>query len=119
MEIALILLGLLVAILFVGLADLTNKVAALERQAGINRGGKHGNTQGQYLVAVKWRVHVLVHDKPRYQGELGSADLDCTVFNPSYCQHNKKRHYRTSVMPTEKLTNEAIIAWKNNIRKPN
>lgn len=43
MTIALILLGLLVAILFVGLADLTNKVAALERQAGINRGGKHGN----------------------------------------------------------------------------
>lgn len=42
MTIALILLGLLVAILFVGLADLTNKVAALERQAGINRGGKHG-----------------------------------------------------------------------------
>lgn len=24
------------------LADLTNKVAALEKQAGINRGGKHG-----------------------------------------------------------------------------
>lgn len=43
MEIALILLGLLVAILFVGLADLTNKVAALEKQAGINRGGRHGN----------------------------------------------------------------------------
>jgi hypothetical protein len=42
MGIALILLGLLVAILFVGLADLTNKVAALEKQAGINRGGKHG-----------------------------------------------------------------------------
>ena len=42
MTIAVILLGLLVAILFVGLADLTNKVAALERQAGINRGGKHG-----------------------------------------------------------------------------
>lgn len=46
MIIAVILLGLLVAILFVGLADLTNKVAALEHQAGINRGGKHGNTQG-------------------------------------------------------------------------
>lgn len=25
------------------LADLANKVAALEKQAGINRGGKHGN----------------------------------------------------------------------------
>lgn len=43
MGIALILLGLLIAILFIGLADLTNKVAALEKQAGINRGGKHGN----------------------------------------------------------------------------
>lgn len=43
MIIAVILLGLLVAILFIGLADLTNKVAALEKQAGINRGGKHGN----------------------------------------------------------------------------
>lgn len=43
MTIALILLGLLVAILFIGLADLTNKVAALEKQAGIKRGGKHGN----------------------------------------------------------------------------
>lgn len=43
MTIAVILLGLLVAILFVGLADLTNKVAALEKQAGINRGGRHGN----------------------------------------------------------------------------
>lgn len=43
MTIAVILLGLLVAILFIGLADLTNKVAALEKQAGINRGGKHGN----------------------------------------------------------------------------
>lgn len=43
MGIALILLGLLVAVLFIGLADLTNKVAALEKQAGINRGGKHGN----------------------------------------------------------------------------
>lgn len=43
MTIALILLGLLVVILFVGLADLTNKVAALEKQAGINRGGRHGN----------------------------------------------------------------------------
>lgn len=42
MGIAIALLGLLVVILFVGLADLTNKVAALERQAGINRGGKHG-----------------------------------------------------------------------------
>lgn len=46
MTIAVILLALLVVILFIGLADLTNKVAALERQAGINRGGKHGNTQG-------------------------------------------------------------------------
>lgn len=46
MTIAVILLGLLVAILFIGLADLTNKVAALEKQAGINRGGKYGNTQG-------------------------------------------------------------------------
>lgn len=43
MTIAVILLGLLVAVLFVGLVDLTNKVAALEKQAGINRGGKHGN----------------------------------------------------------------------------
>lgn len=43
MTIAVILLGLLVAILFIGLADLTNKVAALEKQAGINRGGRHGN----------------------------------------------------------------------------
>ena len=43
MIIAVILLGLLVAILFVGLADLANKVAALEKQAGINRGGRHGN----------------------------------------------------------------------------
>lgn len=43
MAIAVFLLGLLVAVLFVGLADLTNKVAALEKQAGINRGGKHGN----------------------------------------------------------------------------
>lgn len=43
MGIALILLALLVVILFVGLADLTNKVAALEKQAGINRGGRHGN----------------------------------------------------------------------------
>lgn len=42
MGIALILLGLLVAILFVGLADLTNKVAAFERQAGLKRGAKHG-----------------------------------------------------------------------------
>lgn len=43
MAIAVFLLGLLVAVLFVGLVDLTNKVAALEKQAGINRGGKHGN----------------------------------------------------------------------------
>lgn len=43
MAIAVFLLGLLVAVLFIGLADLTNKVAALEKQAGINRGGKHGN----------------------------------------------------------------------------
>lgn len=42
MGIALILLGLLIAILFIGLADLTNKVAALERQAGLKRGAKHG-----------------------------------------------------------------------------
>lgn len=42
MAIAVFLLGLLVAVLFVGLVDLTNKVAALEKQAGINRGGKHG-----------------------------------------------------------------------------
>lgn len=42
MGIAIALLGLLVAILFVGLADLTNKVAVLERQAGLKRGGKHG-----------------------------------------------------------------------------
>ncbi|MGJ4063496.1 hypothetical protein ACLOFA_00805 [Limosilactobacillus mucosae] len=43
MAIAIALLGLLVAVLFIGLADLTNKVAALEKQAGINRGGKLGN----------------------------------------------------------------------------
>lgn len=43
MTIAVILLALLVMTLFIGLADLTNKVAALEKQAGINRGGKHGN----------------------------------------------------------------------------
>lgn len=43
MAIAIALLGLLVAVLFIGLADMTNKVAALEKQAGINRGGKHGN----------------------------------------------------------------------------
>lgn len=44
MEIAVALLGLLIAILFVGLADLTNKVAALERRVGMQRGGaKHGN----------------------------------------------------------------------------
>ena len=43
MAIAIALLGLLGAVLFIGLADLTNKVAALEKQAGINRGGKHGN----------------------------------------------------------------------------
>lgn len=43
MAIAIALLGLLVAVLFIGLVDLTNKVAALEKQAGINRGGKHGN----------------------------------------------------------------------------
>lgn len=42
MTIAVILLGLLVAILFIGLADLTNKVAALEKQAGLKRGVKHG-----------------------------------------------------------------------------
>lgn len=42
MIIAVILLALLVVILFIGLADLTNKVATLEKQAGINRGGKHG-----------------------------------------------------------------------------
>lgn len=43
MGIALILLGLLVAVLFIGLVDLTNKVAALEKQAGIKQGGRHGN----------------------------------------------------------------------------
>ncbi len=43
MGIAIALLGLLVVVLFIGLVDLTNKVAALEKQAGINRGGKHGN----------------------------------------------------------------------------
>lgn len=43
MTIAVILLALLVVILFIGLAGLANKVAALEKQAGINRGGKHGN----------------------------------------------------------------------------
>lgn len=43
MEIAVALLGLLVAVLFIGLADLTNKVAAFEKQAGIKRGGRHGN----------------------------------------------------------------------------
>lgn len=42
MGIAIALLGLLVVILFVGLADLTNKVAVLEKRTGINRGGKHG-----------------------------------------------------------------------------
>lgn len=45
MAIAVFLLGLLVAVLFVGLVDLTNKVAALEREMGINRGGKHGKYQ--------------------------------------------------------------------------
>ena len=40
MTIAVILLGLLVAVLFIGLADLTNKVAALEKQAGINQIGR-------------------------------------------------------------------------------
>nr|DAL22608.1 MAG TPA_asm: hypothetical protein [Caudoviricetes sp.] len=44
MTIAVFLLGLLVAVLFIGLVDLTNKVAALEKQAGIKRGGgRHGN----------------------------------------------------------------------------
>lgn len=43
MAIVVILLALLVVILFIGLADLTNKVAALEKQAGINCGGRHGN----------------------------------------------------------------------------
>ena len=42
MTITVILLGLLVATLFVGLADLTNKVAALEKQVGLKRGAKHG-----------------------------------------------------------------------------
>ncbi|MGE9966854.1 hypothetical protein [Limosilactobacillus mucosae] len=45
MAIAIALLGLLVAVLFIGLADLTNKVAAIEREIGINRGGKHGKYQ--------------------------------------------------------------------------
>lgn len=45
MTIAVILLALLVVILFIGLVDLTNKVAALEREMGINRGGKHGKYQ--------------------------------------------------------------------------
>lgn len=43
MTIAVILLALLVVILFIGLADLTNKVDRLERQAGLKRGAKHGN----------------------------------------------------------------------------
>lgn len=43
MTIAVFLLGLLVAVLFIGLVDLTNKVAALEKQAGIKQGGRHGN----------------------------------------------------------------------------
>lgn len=42
MAIAVALLGLLVALLFVGVADLTNKVDRLERQAGLKRGAKHG-----------------------------------------------------------------------------
>ena len=45
MTIAVFLLGLLVVVLFIGLVDLTNKVAALEREMGINRGGKHGKYQ--------------------------------------------------------------------------
>lgn len=40
---AVILLGLLVMVLFVGIADLTNKVDKLERQAGLKRGAKHGS----------------------------------------------------------------------------
>lgn len=43
MGIAIALLSLLVVVLFISLVDLTNKFAALEKQAGINRGGKHGN----------------------------------------------------------------------------
>lgn len=45
MAVAVVLLGLLVMVLFVGLVDLTNKVDRLERQAGLKRGGKHGKYQ--------------------------------------------------------------------------
>ena len=43
MTVAVVLLGLLVMVLFIGLVDLTNKVDKLERQAGLKRGAKHGN----------------------------------------------------------------------------
>lgn len=43
MAVAVVLLGLLVIVLFIGLVDLTNKVDRLERQAGIKQGGRHGN----------------------------------------------------------------------------
>jgi hypothetical protein len=43
MAVAVVLLGLLVMVLFIGLVDLTNKVDRLERQAGLKRGAKHGN----------------------------------------------------------------------------
>ena len=42
MAVAVVLLGLLVMVLFIGLVDLTNKVDRLERQAGLKRGAKHG-----------------------------------------------------------------------------
>ncbi|CAM3093535.1 hypothetical protein LIMU106485_07340 [Limosilactobacillus mucosae] len=45
MTVAVVLLGLLVMVLFIGLVDLTNKVDRLEREIGINRGGKHGKYQ--------------------------------------------------------------------------
>lgn len=43
MAVAVVLLGLLVMVLFIGLVDLTNKVDRLERQTGLKRGAKHGN----------------------------------------------------------------------------
>lgn len=42
MTVAVVLLGLLVMVLFIGLVDLTNKVDRLERQARLKRGAKHG-----------------------------------------------------------------------------
>lgn len=42
MAVAVVLLGLLVMVLFIGLVDLTNKVDRLERQAELKRGAKHG-----------------------------------------------------------------------------